>query len=103
MRLVLTAVVAGAALFFAVPIVAGGSTDVCQDVALHEVQGTARTGRMSTSSTMYKAMDSAATIDYSSGGSLGGSLGHAAHDKEARLHPHVPPAVACAVVFWKTL
>lgn len=98
MRLVLAAVIAAAVLFFAVPIVAGGSTDVCQDVALHEVQGTARAGRMSTSGTMYNVMDSASTM-----GSLGGSLGHAAHDMEARLHPHVPPAVACAVVFWKTL
>lgn len=94
MRLVLAAAIACAALFFAVPIVAGGSTDVCQDVALHDVQGNAPAGRMSTSSTMYNVMDSAATV---------GSSGHEVHDAEARLHPHVPPAIACAAVFWKSL
>jgi hypothetical protein len=94
MRIVLAAAIACAALFFAVPIVAGGSTDVCQDVALSDVQATGPAPRVSTSNTMYNVMDPAASL---------GSLGNETHDRIAKLHPHIPPAVSCAAVFWKSL
>lgn len=94
MKYLLAAAIACGALFFAVPIVVGGSTDVCQDVTVSDVQGSGPTGSMSTSSTMYNVMNQAAVV---------GSLGDQAHDRVARQHPHIPPAVSCAADFWKTL
>jgi hypothetical protein len=94
MKYLLAAAIACGALFFAVPVVVGGNTDVCQDVSVSDVQGSGPTGSMSTSSTMYNVMNQADAV---------GSPGDQAHDKAARLHPHIPPAISCAAGFWKAL
>lgn len=89
MRLILASFIACGALFFTVPIMAGGSLHLCQDVPPGATDSNAA---MSGSATqMYTVITSSA------------AMGSAEHNKEMRLHPHAPPVISCTAAFWESL
>lgn len=81
-------------LFFAVPMVAGGSTDVCQAVESHDVKTTAQSISGSNSGTMYNVINSVGQA---------GATGDIERQTQANAHPNTPTVVSCTVAFWKTL
>lgn len=82
------------ALFFAVPIAVGGSMNICEDVALHNVNTTASSIAGNDSNDMYKVVN---TVSQS------GWMGDAAQQKQAHGQAHIPVAVSCASTFWQSL
>ncbi len=78
-------------LFFAVPMAAGGSTNICEAVALHNVNTTASSIAGSNSSDMYRVINTA------------DQPGDAEQQKQTHDHPHIPGAVSCAGAFWQSL
>lgn len=83
-----------AVLFFAVPIVVGGSTDICQDVEVQNVSTTASNIAGGNSGPMYSVINTAGQL---------GTTGNIEQQKQAHDHPHIPTVVSCASAFWHAL
>ena len=94
MKFVLGIFIACVALFFATPIICGGSPDICQDVPVPMVSSAAPTAGVGNSLQMYHVIQSAGAT------ATGGS---AERDRETRLHPHIPPVISCTADFWASL
>jgi hypothetical protein len=93
-KTLLGAVFALIAVFFAVPMVAGGSTDVCQDVELHNVKTIALTITGTDSGMMYNVINSAGQA---------GATGEVERQKQEATHPYLPTVLSCAAAFWHSL
>jgi hypothetical protein len=93
-KTLLGAAVALIAVFFAVPMVAGGSTDICQDVESHDVKTTALTITGTDSGPMYNVINSIGQA---------GATGEVERQKQAAAHPHVPVLLSCTAAFWQSL
>lgn len=87
MRFILGSLIACVAIFFAVPIMIGGSVDLCQDVP--PAVPAASTAASDDPMPIYNVIPPTTAA--------------AEHDKEVRLHPHAPPVVSCTAAFWQSL
>jgi hypothetical protein len=94
MKAILGALVAIVILFFAVPMLAGGSTNVCKDVESHDVKTTASTITGTNSGPVYNVINSVGQA---------GATGEVEQTKQANLHPDVPTVVSCSADFWQSL
>jgi hypothetical protein len=94
MKILVSAIVALVIVFFAVPILVGGSTNVCQDVEVHNVKTTASNITGTNSGPMYNVINSVGQI---------GATGNAEQAKQDNLHPNVPSVVSCSAAFWQSL
>jgi hypothetical protein len=81
-------------LFFAVPVVAGGSTNICQDVESHNVSKTASNIAGSSSGTVYNVINSVGQV---------GATGNIEKAKQSSDNPNTPSVVSCAGAWWQSL
>ncbi len=91
---VIGAIIVLVVLFFAVPIIAGGSTNICQDVEAHDVSKTASNIAGSSSGTMYNVINSVGQV---------GATGAVEKQKQANDNPDTPSVVSCAGAWWQSL
>jgi hypothetical protein len=94
MRITLGAIIVLIAIFFLVPMFAGGSMDACQALEKHNVSNTASSIAGGSSGVVYGVIN---TIGQA------GATGQAASTAEANAHPSTPTAISCTISFWKTL
>lgn len=81
-------------LFFAVPMIAGGSTNICKDVAVHNVKSTAAGITGTTSGPVYNVINSVGQA---------GATGTGEAEQQSHEHPNTPTAISCASDFWSSL
>jgi hypothetical protein len=93
MRLVLWIVATVVVLFFVVPIVAEGSINICQDVALHNVRSAYPRMTENGSAPMYHIVNSAE----SGGAGSGASFSHVG------MFAYTPIVLRCTFAFWSAL
>lgn len=94
MKTLIGAVIVLIAVFFLVPMVVGGSTNLCQAVEQHNVSKTASNIAGGSTGPVYGVIN---TIGQA------GATGQATSMAEANAHPNTPTSISCAVSFWKTL
>lgn len=82
------------AVFFIVPMVAGGSANVCQALAKHNVSNTASSVAGGSSGPVYGVINTV-------GQSMATGNGTAATESVA--HPNTPTPVSCAADYWESL
>lgn len=87
-------VVIAVAVFFIVPMAAGGSANVCQALEKHDVSNTASNIAGGKSGPVYGVINSV-------GQSM--ATGNIAAHSEANAHPNTPTSVSCAASYWKSL
>jgi hypothetical protein len=81
-------------LFFAVPVIAGGSTNICQDVESHNVSKTASNITGTSSGPMYNVINSVGQV---------GATGNVEKAKQSSDNPNTPSVVSCAGAWWQSL
>lgn len=91
---VIGAIIILVVLFFAVPIIAGGSTNICQDVESHNVSKTASSIAGGTSGPVYGVINSVGQL---------GATGNVEKAKQANDNPNTPSVVGCAGDWWQSL
>ena len=82
------------AIFFIVPMVAGGSTNICQALEKHNVSDTASSIAGGQSGPVYGVINSV-------GQSM--ATGNTEANKQASEHPSTPTPVSCAASYWQSL
>jgi hypothetical protein len=82
------------AVFFFVPMMVGGSANVCQALEKHNVSNTASSIAGGTSGPVYGVIN---TIGQA------GATGQTASAMQANAHPDAPTAISCTVSFWQSL
>lgn len=87
-------IVIALAVFFIVPMAAGGSANVCQALEKHNVSQTAQNITGTNSGPVHDVINSV-------GQSF--ATGDTEAAKQAHEHPDTPSAVGCAASYWKTL
>ncbi len=91
---IIGAIIVLVVLFFAVPIIAGGNTNICQDVESHNVSKTASNIAGSNSGVVYNVINSVGQV---------GATGDAEKAKQANDNPNTPSVVSCAGAWWQSL
>ncbi len=91
---IIGAAIIGLAVFFIVPMAAGGSANVCQALEKHDVSNIAANVTGTNSGPVHDMINSV-------GQSM--ATGNIAAQSEANAHPHTPTAVSCAASYWKSL
>lgn len=81
-------------LFFIVPMLVGGSVNVCQALEQHNVSKTASSIAGGTSGPVYGVIN---TIGQA------GATGQTKSAMQANIHPGLPTAFGCTVSFWQSL
>ncbi len=81
-------------VFFAVPVIAGGSTNICQDVESHDVSKTASNVAGNNSGVVYNVINSVGQV---------GATGAAEKAKTANDNPNTPSVISCAGDWWQSL
>jgi cobalamin synthase len=94
MKTLIGAVIVLIAVFFLVPMVVGGSTNLCQAVEQHNVSKTASNIAGGSTGPVYGVIN---TIGQA------GATGQATSMAETNAHPNTPTPISCAISFWKTL
>jgi hypothetical protein len=94
MKTLIGAVIVLIAVFFLVPMVVGGSTNLCQAVEQHNVSKTASNIAGGSSGPVYGVIN---TIGQA------GATGQTTSMAEANAHPNTPTPISCAASFWKTI
>ncbi len=82
------------AVFFIVPMAAGGSANVCQALEKHNVSNAAANITGTTNGPLYNIINAV-------GQSV--ATGNITAQSEAAAHPDTPTAVSCAASYWKSL
>lgn len=82
------------AVFFIVPMVAGGSANSCQALEKHNVSKTASSIAGGSSGPVYGVIN---TIGQA------GATGQTESAIQANAHPDSPTAISCTVSFWQSL
>ncbi len=87
-------VIAAVAVFFLVPMIAGGSANVCQALEKHDVSMAASNIAGGTSGPVYGVINSVGQS---------AATGNMAATSEANDHPNTPTAISCAASYWKSM
>ena len=87
MKTIIGAVIVLIAVFFLVPMVVGGSTNLCRAVEQHNVSNAASNIAGGSSGPVYGMMN---TIGQA------GATGQATRMAEANAHPDIPTSISCA-------
>ncbi len=82
------------ALFFIVPMIAGGTTNVCQALESHNVSNAAGSIAGGKSGPVFGVIN---TIGQA------GATGAATSTAEANAHPNTPSVISCTASYWKSL
>lgn len=94
MKIVVGIIVILVAIFFIVPMVVGGSANICQALEQHNVSKTASSIAGSNSGPIYGVINSVGQA---------GATGQTEAATQANAHPNSPTPVSCAVSFWQSL
>jgi hypothetical protein len=87
-------IVIAVAVFFLVPMAAGGSANICQALEKHDISKTASNITGTNSGPVHDVINSV-------GQSM--ATGNVAANSEANAHPNTPTAISCAASYWKSL
>lgn len=82
------------AIFFFVPMIAGGSANICQALEKHNVSHAASSVAGGTSGPVYGVINGV-------GQSM--ATGNAESAKQANDHPDTPTPISCAASYWQSL
>ncbi len=91
---VIGAIIVLVILFFAVPVIAGGNTNICQDVESHNVSKTASGIAGGSSGPVYGVINSVGQM---------GATGDVEKAKQDNDNPNTPSVVSCAGAWWQSL
>jgi hypothetical protein len=80
--------------FFAVPMVAQGTTNTCQALERHDVSNTATSIAGSNTGVVHNVINSVGQA---------AATGDVASTAEAQDHPNSPTTVSCTYSYWKSL
>ncbi len=80
--------------FFAVPMVAQGTTNTCQALERHDVSNTATSIAGSNTGVVHNVINSVGQA---------AATGGVASTAEAQDHPNSPTTVSCTYSYWKSL
>jgi hypothetical protein len=94
MKIAASIIIVLVAIFFIVPMVAGGSANVCQALEKHNVSSTASNVAGGTSGPVYGVINGV-------GQSM--ATGNTEAAKQANDHPDTPTPVSCAASYWQSL
>lgn len=94
MRLIFGAIVVLIVIFFAVPMIAGGSMNACQALEKHNISTAASNIAGGTSGPVYGVINSV-------GQSF--ATGQSTSAQEANNHPNTPTAISCTISYWQSL
>jgi cobalamin synthase len=94
MRTILGCILILAAIFFIVPMVMGGSANICQALEQHNVSKAAASIAGGHSGPVYGVIN---TIGQA------GATGQTEAATQASAHPDAPTPVSCAMSFWTSL
>jgi hypothetical protein len=94
MKLVLGAIVVLIVIFFAVPMIAGGSMNACQALEKHNISTAASNIAGGASGPVYSVINSV-------GQSF--ATGQSTSAQEVNNHPNTPTAISCTISYWQSL
>ena len=94
MKIIAGVIVLLLAAFFIVPMVAGGSANLCQALEQHNVRNAAASIAGGNSGPVYGVINSV-------GQSM--ATGNTEAAEQANAHPDLPAPVSCAVEYWRSL
>jgi hypothetical protein len=94
MRPLIGAIIIVIVVFFAVPMIAGGSVNACQALEKHVVSTQAANIAGGTGGTVYNTINNAGQ---------NAATGQIASTMMAQNHPDAPTPVSCTYYFWKSL
>lgn len=80
-------------VFFAVPMLAGGSMNSCQALERHDVSNTASNIAGSDTGIIHNVINSVGQA---------GATGDTARAAESQAHPNMPTPVSCTYQYWKS-
>lgn len=82
------------AVFFLVPMIAGGSANICQALEKHNVSSTASNIAGGKSGPVYGVINSVGQNF---------ATGNTEASKQAHDHPDTPTPISCAAAYWQSL
>ncbi len=94
MRFVIGAIIVVIVVFFAVPMIVGGSVNTCQALEKHVVTTQAANIAGGTSGPVYNTINNAGQSAAS---------GQIASTMMAQNHPQTPTGISCTYYFWKSM
>jgi hypothetical protein len=92
MKAIIGAIIVVVVLFFAVPMIAGGTTDTCKALESQSVSNTATSVAGNNTGVIHNVINSVGQA---------GATGQAATATEAQAHPNTPSTVSCTADYWK--
>lgn len=93
MKALIGAIIAVVVVFFAVPMLAGGSMNACQALERHDVSNAASSIAGSNTGIIHNVINSVGQA---------GATGDTASAAESQAHPNVPSPVSCTFQYWKS-
>jgi len=93
MKAIIGAIVLVVVVFFAVPMIAAGTTNTCQALEQHDVSNTATNVAGSNTGIIHNVINTVGQA---------GATGQTASTTESQAHPDTPTPVACTFDYWKS-
>jgi len=94
MKAVIGAIIVVVVLFFAVPMIAAGTTNTCQALESHSVSDTASNIAGSNTGIVHNVINTVGQA---------GATGQTATATEAEAHPNTPSTVSCTADYWRQM
>jgi hypothetical protein len=94
MKAIIGAIIVVVALFFVVPMVAGGTTNTCQALEKQSVSNAATSIAGSNTGVIHNTINSIGQA---------GATGDVASQTMAAQHPDTPSPVSCTYYYWKSM
>jgi hypothetical protein len=93
MKGLIGAIILVVVVFFAVPMVASGTTNTCQALEQHDVSKTATNVAGSNTGIIHNVINTVGQA---------GATGDTASATESQEHPNTPTVVSCTASYWKS-
>jgi len=94
MKAIIGAIIVVVVLFFAVPMIASGTTNTCQALESHSVSDTATSVAGSNTGIVHNVINTVGQA---------GATGQAASATESQAHPDTPTGISCTADYWKQM
>jgi hypothetical protein len=94
MKAIIGAIIVVVVLFFAVPMIASGTTNTCQALESHSVSDTASSVAGSNTGIVHNVINTVGQA---------GATGQAASATESQEHPDTPTGISCTADYWKQM
>jgi hypothetical protein len=94
MKIAIGAIIAVIVLFFAVPMIAGGTTTTCKALESQTVSNTATNVAGSSTGVVHNVINSVGQA---------GVTGQVASAEASQDHPNTPSGISCTADYWKSM